>query len=121
MKLYYHPVSTTSRPIVLFATESNIALDYQIVDLFTGALDLLHAPDFVLPPTRARTIVTIHDLSFLVHPECAEPSMVRYLTDAVQRGLRRERNAFFQLFDTQDQAEGMAAFVEKRTPAWTGR
>jgi glutathione S-transferase len=36
MKLYYHPVSTTSRPIVLFATESNIELDYQIVDLFTG-------------------------------------------------------------------------------------
>jgi glutathione S-transferase len=37
MKLYYHPVSTTSRPVVLFATESGIALDYEIVDLFTGA------------------------------------------------------------------------------------
>ena len=36
MKLYYHPVSTTSRPIVLFATESDIKLDYQVVDLFTG-------------------------------------------------------------------------------------
>jgi glutathione S-transferase len=36
MKLYYHPVSTTSRPILLFAAESNIDLDYQIVDLFTG-------------------------------------------------------------------------------------
>ncbi len=36
MKLYYHPVSTTSRPVVLFATESGIELDYQIVDLFTG-------------------------------------------------------------------------------------
>jgi glycosyltransferase involved in cell wall biosynthesis len=59
------------------------------VELFTGPIDLLHAPDFVLPPTRARTLVTIHDLSFLVHPECAEPSMVRYLTDAVPRGLRR--------------------------------
>jgi glycosyltransferase involved in cell wall biosynthesis len=59
------------------------------VELLTGRLDLLHAPDFVLPPTRARTLVTIHDLSFLVHPECAEPSMVRYLTDAVPRGLRR--------------------------------
>jgi len=59
------------------------------VELFTGPLDLLHAPDFVLPPTRARTLVTIHDLSFMVHPECAEPSMVRYLTDAVPRGLRR--------------------------------
>ena len=36
MKLYYHPVSTTSRPVVLFARESGIELDYQVVDLFTG-------------------------------------------------------------------------------------
>jgi glutathione S-transferase len=36
MKLYYHPVSTTSRPVVLFATESGIDLDYEIVDLFSG-------------------------------------------------------------------------------------
>lgn len=58
-------------------------------ELFTGPIDLLHAPDFVLPPTRARTLLTIHDLSFLVHPECAEPSMVRYLGAAVPRALRR--------------------------------
>jgi len=37
MKLYFHPVSTTSRPILLFAAESGINLDHQIVDLFTGA------------------------------------------------------------------------------------
>jgi glutathione S-transferase len=37
MKLYYHPVSTTSRPVVLFAAESGIELDHQIVDLFSGA------------------------------------------------------------------------------------
>lgn len=37
MKLYYHPVSTTSRPIVLFASESGIDLQYELVDLFTGA------------------------------------------------------------------------------------
>ena len=36
MKLYYHPVSTTSRPVVLFAAESGIPLDLQVVDLFTG-------------------------------------------------------------------------------------
>src|SRR6187397_2103278 len=36
MKLYYHPVSTTSRPVVLFAMESGIELEYQLVDLFTG-------------------------------------------------------------------------------------
>jgi glutathione S-transferase len=37
MKLYYHPVSTTCRPIMLFAAESGIALDFELVDLFTGA------------------------------------------------------------------------------------
>ena len=36
-------------------------------------------------------------------------------------GLAREREAFFRLFDTDDQAEGMAAFVAKRSPLWTGR
>ena len=36
MKLYYHPVSTVSRPVVLFAADSGIALDYQVVDLMTG-------------------------------------------------------------------------------------
>ena len=36
MKLYYHPVSTTSRPIMLFAAEAGIDLEYQVVDLMTG-------------------------------------------------------------------------------------
>jgi enoyl-CoA hydratase len=41
----------------------------------------------------------------------------RQLTD----GLMHERDAFFALFDTEDQAEGMAAFTEKRPPVWSGR
>ena len=36
-------------------------------------------------------------------------------------GLAREREAFFGLFDTEDQAEGMAAFTQKRPPVWSGR
>lgn len=36
-------------------------------------------------------------------------------------GLAAERRAFFSLFDTADQREGMAAFIEKRDPVWTGR
>lgn len=36
MKLYYHPASTTSRIVQLFAQDQGIALDYQVVDLFTG-------------------------------------------------------------------------------------
>jgi enoyl-CoA hydratase len=36
-------------------------------------------------------------------------------------GLRAEREAFFDLFATQDQREGMQAFMEKRAATWTGR
>jgi glutathione S-transferase len=36
MKLYYHPVSTTCRPIMLLAAAEHIDLDYQLVDLFVG-------------------------------------------------------------------------------------
>jgi enoyl-CoA hydratase len=36
-------------------------------------------------------------------------------------GLRAEREAFFDLFATADQREGMGAFQEKRRPTWTGR
>ena len=36
MKLYFHPASTTSRIVQLFALDQGIDLDYQVVDLFTG-------------------------------------------------------------------------------------
>jgi enoyl-CoA hydratase len=36
-------------------------------------------------------------------------------------GLDHERRAFRALFATEDQREGMAAFLEKRRPVWTGR
>ena len=36
-------------------------------------------------------------------------------------GLADERRAFYFLFSTEDQKEGMRAFLEKRPPQWTGR
>lgn len=36
MKLYFHPVSTTCRPILLLAADEGIALETQLVDLFKG-------------------------------------------------------------------------------------
>ena len=40
---------------------------------------------------------------------------------SLSAGLAGEREAFFRLFDTADQSEGMAAFTQKRPPAWSGR
>jgi glutathione S-transferase len=36
MKLYFHPASTTSRPVALFAADHGIEIEYQVVDLFAG-------------------------------------------------------------------------------------
>lgn len=58
-------------------------------------------------------------------PPLAIRAAVASIRDAqevsLRDGLARERAAFFGLFDTNDQAEGMAAFVEKRPATWTGR
>jgi glutathione S-transferase len=36
VKLYYHPASTTSRPVMMFIAEQQIPAELQLVDLFTG-------------------------------------------------------------------------------------
>lgn len=39
-------------------------------------------------------------------------------SEPLSHGLIRERELFLQLFDTQDQTEGVQAFLEKRSPKW---
>jgi len=56
------------------------------------------------------------------------PLAVRLAKEAINQayesylsgGLAAERRAFYFLFSSQDQSEGMAAFLEKRKPNWTG-
>lgn len=60
MKLYYHPVSTTCRPILLLADESGIPLDLQLIDLFTGAH--LQEPYAALNPNRQVPMLEDDDL-----------------------------------------------------------
>ena len=43
------------------------------------------------------------------------------LEEPLSEGIAAERAAFLALFDTEDKAEGMRAFVEKRQPRWQGR
>lgn len=51
----------------------------------------------------------------------AKDAVIRAFELPLSAGLKHERRSFFGLFATEDQAEGMAAFVEKRSPTWRGR
>jgi enoyl-CoA hydratase len=78
----------------------------------------------VVPPEAA--LDTALELAALVAsmPPLAVRAAKSAILDASDRpladGLAGERAAFFGLFDTDDQAEGMAAFTQKRPPVWSG-
>lgn len=60
------------------------------VEWLTGRLDIFHSPDFVLPAVAsARTVLTVHDLSFIRYPECFSPGLLAYLTTCVPRSVSR--------------------------------
>ncbi len=51
----------------------------------------------------------------------AKESVNNALETPLADGLADERRAFYMLFSTEDQKEGMAAFIEKRKPEWKGK
>ncbi len=93
------------------------------VERFTGPLDLFHATDFVLPPTRpgTRTLLTVHDLSFVRAPETATPALRRYLNRVVPRSVARADHV---LADSQATREDLIALygapAEKVTVLYSG-
>ena len=48
----------------------------------------------------------------------AKQAVNRSFETTLEEGLLAEQNAFYALFATEDQTEGMSAFAEKRKPEW---
>lgn len=61
------------------------------VELVTGRVDVFYSPDFALPPTcrGVHTLLTVHDLSFMRHPDAFVPALRRYLEQVVPRSVAR--------------------------------
>ena len=76
MKLYYHPISTTSRPVMLFAAESRIPLEMQVVDLFTGE----HVQPRYAALNPNMLVPTLQDGDFILTENSA---ILKYLADKI--------------------------------------
>lgn len=73
----------------------------------------------VLPEAlrAAATIASYGRLAVRAARECVD----RALETGLRDGIRHERRLFHALFATEDQKEGMTAFLEKRPPVFRGR
>jgi glutathione S-transferase len=111
VQLFYHPASTTCRPIMLFAADLGLPLDYVEVDLWTGAHQ---QPDFeFLNPNKAVPVLV--DGDFILTEGSA---ILKYLADladsaAYPKDLRQRArvNAAMDWFNTNFYQEFGHAFV----------
>lgn len=76
MKLYTFPASTTCRPVMFFAADAGIKLEYEIVDLMAGAQ---YKPDYAAVNPNCHVPV-LEDGSFRLTESSA---ILKYLADSV--------------------------------------
>jgi glutathione S-transferase len=77
MKVYYHPASTTSRPIMLFAAEYGADIEFKLVDLFTGE----HYKDDYAAINPSRLVPVLEDGDFRLTESSA---ILKYLAERMQ-------------------------------------
>jgi glycosyltransferase involved in cell wall biosynthesis len=92
------------------------------VERIAGEADIFHSPDFTLPPLgRAAGVVTIHDLSFLKLPECADPGLRAYLTERTPPSVARATRVLADSENTRrDVIELLKTPPEKVTVVYGG-
>ncbi|MCG6871922.1 MAG: glutathione S-transferase family protein [Gammaproteobacteria bacterium] len=74
MKLYMHPISTSSRPVRLLIAENNLDVEEQVVDLMTGE----HTQDPYAAINPNKLVPTLEDGDFRLTESSA---ILKYLAD----------------------------------------
>jgi glycosyltransferase involved in cell wall biosynthesis len=78
------------------------------IDRWVGGADVLHATNFIVPPSRSPTLVTINDCSFLLHPETVD-SVVATFGPVLQRALARGVHVHTSTQQVADEVEELLA------------
>jgi len=76
MKLYFHPASTASRPVVLFCAEEKISYEPVVVDLMTGA----HHQEPFASINPSKMVPVLEDEGLVLTESSA---ILKYLADKV--------------------------------------
>jgi glycosyltransferase involved in cell wall biosynthesis len=59
------------------------------IEFWTGTIDVVHGPNFVVPPARsAAEVVTVHDLTCVRFPELCTPDTLR-VPELIRRAIKR--------------------------------
>lgn len=74
MKLYMHPMSTTSRPVRLLIAENDLDVEEQVIDLFTGE----HTQDEFAALNPNKLVPVLEDGDFRLSESAA---ILKYLAD----------------------------------------
>jgi len=87
-----------------------------------GLCNAVVEPDALMPRVRelAARIAANAPLAVQAAKQTVTPGMLRGPDEPLAAALAVERDQFAALFATEDQKEGMRAFVDKRPPGWKG-
>ena len=100
---------------------ANVLVAIVFLQIFAGATvrhfgAALAIPDF--PLSFGRLVPPLHSLPVVLK---IKEAINRAYESSLAEGMLFERRAFHALFATEDQKEGMAAFLEKRKPGFKHR
>lgn len=62
-------------------------MDAPRIEHWTGPVDVVHGTNYVVPPARAGRVVSVHDLTFVHHPEFCTRDVLEY-PQLIARALR---------------------------------
>jgi glycosyltransferase involved in cell wall biosynthesis len=109
-----HEIPLTERYLSILWHRAKVPMP---ADWLSGPVDVYHSPDFVLPPLRhAKGILTVHDLAFLMRPDCADERLRKYLEEVVPRSVQR---ADFIIADSENTRNDLLVLLGARPESIT--